>query len=434
MLRHPLTDVRGRPTTVTAEIRGGLATFLTMAYILPVNAGILSPVVGEAYAPSLVACTALAAGVCCLLMGLVANMPVALASGMGLNALIALNVTAAAGSWQTAMGLVVVEGLLILLLVLLGLREAVLEAIPRSLRLAIGAGIGLFIALIGLTSAGIVLQGVPAPPAGPLLAPGDVREPSTATALAGLAITAVLLAWRVKGALLLGIAVTTLVAAATGQMSWPTAWALPSFEVAFQADILGALEWKLLPLLFAVMMIDFFDTLGTATAIAEEGDLVDDDGRIPGVRRLLIIDSLSASIGGLLGVSSATSYIESAAGVAEGARTGLHTVVVGLLFLAAMFVAPLAAAIPPAATAPVLMLVGFAMIRQLAELDFDKLDEAIPAFITLLTIPTTFSIAHGIGYGILTHVVLKVALGKFAELSWLLIGVAGAFLVYFVVG
>jgi AGZA family xanthine/uracil permease-like MFS transporter len=423
-------DILGRPTTFAAELRGAVATFLTMAYILPVNASILASAVGAEAMPSLVACTALAAGVCCLLMGFIANVPIALASGMGLNALVAFSVAQQAGSWQAAMGLVVIEGVLILALVLLGLREAVLEAIPRSLRLAIGAGIGLFIALIGLSNAGVVVQGVPAPPAGPLLAAGNVSNPTTAISLAGFAITAALLACRMKGTLILGIAATALMAWAAGLVSLPCDWGWPSFDVAFQADIVGALKWELVPLLFAIMMVDFFDTLGTATAISEEGGLHDEEGRIPGVRRLLAVDSISASIGGLLGVSSVTSYIESAAGVAEGARTGLHSVFVGLLFLLAIFASPLAAAIPAAATAPALILVGFLMLRQIAELDFERLDEAIPAFITLLTIPMTFSIAHGIGYGVLSYVAIKLLTGRFRDVSFVLYVVAAVFAWY----
>jgi AGZA family xanthine/uracil permease-like MFS transporter len=306
----------------------------------------------------------------------------------------------------------------------------VLEAIPKSLRLAIGAGIGLFIALIGLSNAGVVVQGVPAPPAGPLLAAGNVSNPTTAISLAGFAITAALLACRMKGTLILGIAATALMAWAAGLVSLPCDWGWPSFDVAFQADIVGALKWELVPLLFAIMMVDFFDTLGTATAISEEGGLHDEEGRIPGVRRLLAVDSISASIGGLLGISSVTSYIESAAGVAEGARTGLHSVFVGLLFLLAIFASPLAAAIPAAATAPALILVGFLMLRQIAELDFERLDEAIPAFITLLTIPMTFSIAHGIGYGVLSYVAIKLLTGRFRDVSFVLYVVAAVFAWY----
>lgn len=433
-LRYLLADNLGRPSSVAAELRGAVATFLTMAYILPVNAGILSQVVGSESLGSLVACTALAAGICSLLMGLVANVPIALASGMGLNAIIAFGVAQQAGSWQAAMGLVVVEGLIILLLVLVGLREAVLEAIPRSLRLAIGAGIGLFIALLGLSNAGIVVQGTPAPPAGPLLAAGSIHAPTTAIALAGLVITGVLMARRVPGALLLGIAATTLIALASGHVTWAGAWQWPSFEVAMQADVRAALRWELLPVLFAVLMVDFFDTLGTATAVAEEAKLIDARGRIPGVRRLLVVDSLSASIGGMLGVSSVTCYVESAAGVAEGARTGLHSVFVGLFFLLAICLAPLAAAVPAAATAPALILVGLLMVKPLAELDFEKLDEAIPAFLTLLTIPLTFSIAHGIGYGVIAYVLIKLLTGKVGDVSLLMAGVAVAFGAYFWVG
>jgi adenine/guanine/hypoxanthine permease len=240
-------------------------------------------------------------------------------------------------------------------------------------------------------------------------------------------ITAALLSRRIKGTLVIGIAATTFLAWVTGQVAWPSGWGWPSFDVAFQADVAAALRWELVPVLFALMMVDFFDTLGTATAIAEEGDLHDKEGRIPGVRRLLAVDSISASIGGLLGVSSVTSYIESAAGVAEGARTGLHSIFVGLLFLLAIFVSPLAAAIPAAATAPALILVGFLMLRQIAELDFERLDEAIPAFITLLTIPTTFSIAHGIGYGVLSYVAIQLLTGRFREVSLVLYIVAAAF-------
>jgi AGZA family xanthine/uracil permease-like MFS transporter len=204
-----LVDVRGRRSTVSAELRGAVATFLTRAYILPTNANILAAGPMAGHKASIVACTALAAGVCCILMGLVANFPIALAAGMGLNALVAFTLAKAAGSWQAAMGLVVLDGLVVLLLVLLGLREAVMNAIPKDLRLAIGAGIGLFIALIGLTNAGIVVQGVPAPPEGPLLAPGVVRDPRTAVALIGLLVTGVLMAWRFKGALVIGIVATT---------------------------------------------------------------------------------------------------------------------------------------------------------------------------------------------------------------------------------
>lgn len=433
MLPHLLTDVRGRRSTPSAELRGAIATFLTMAYILPTNANILAAGPMGAYKASIVACTALAAGVCCILMGLVANFPLALASGMGLNALVAFTLARpdVAGSWQAAMGLVVLDGLIVLLLVLLGLREAVMNAIPKDLRLAIGAGIGLFIALIGLSNAGIVLQGIPAPPGGPLLSPGSARTPATALALVGLLLTATLMAWRFKGALVIGILSTTVFAVITKQVPLDFTWSRPHFDVAFQVDLRGALKWHLMPLLFAVIMVDFFDTLGTATAIAEEADLHDASGKIPNLRRLLIVDSISASIGGLLGVSSNTAYIESAAGVAEGARTGLHSIFVGVLFLLAIFLAPLVQIIPPAATAPALILVGFLMMKQATGIDFEKLDTAIPAFITLITIPATFSIAHGVGYGFVAYAAIKLLTAKPHDVHPIMYATAAAFVYYF---
>jgi len=432
MLPHLLTDVRGRPSTVSAELRGAVATFLTMAYILPTNANILAAGPMGAYKASIVACTALAAGICCILMGLVANFPLALASGMGLNALVAFTLTSAAGSWRAAMGLVVLDGLIVLLLVLLGLREAVMNAIPKDLRLAIGAGIGLFIALIGLSNAGIVMQGMPAPPAGPLLSPGSARTPATALALVGLLLTATLMAWRFKGALVIGIVATTAFAIITKQVPLDLSWTHPHFDVAFHVDLKGALKWHLMPLLFAVIMVDFFDTLGTATAIAEEADLHDAAGKIPNLRRLLVVDSISASIGGLLGVSSNTAYIESAAGVAEGARTGLHSVFVGCFFLLAIFLAPVVQIIPPAATAPALILVGFLMMKQATGIDFEKLDTAIPAFITLITIPATFSIAHGVGYGFVAYAAIKLLTARPQDVHPIMYATAAAFAAYFV--
>jgi adenine/guanine/hypoxanthine permease len=428
-LLERLFDLRARGSTVAAEARGALATFLTMAYILFVNPDILS----KAGVPfqSAVACTAAAAGICSILMGLTANFPIALASGMGLNAIVAFQIAPAAGSWQAAMGLVVVNGLLILLLVLSGIREAVLDAIPTDLRRAIGAGIGLFIAFIGLVNAGIVVAGAEG---GPPVTFGSLARPGAAVAAAGLVITAWLAARRVRGALVLGILAGTALALAVGVAKPPEQWAAPSFEAAFQADIAGALRPGLLPLLLAVMMVDFFDTLGTATALADQAGLRDERGRIPRVRSLLAADSLSASIGGTFGVSSVTSYIESAAGIAEGARTGLHSVFVGLLFFAAIFAAPLAGMVPSAATAPALVLVGFLMISQAARIDFDNLETGIPAFITLITIPLTYSIAHGIGYGFIAYVAIRALSGRLREVPTVMYLIAATFALYFVLG
>ncbi|HEU4564324.1 MAG TPA: NCS2 family permease, partial [Gemmatimonadaceae bacterium] len=358
-----------RGSSVATETRGAVATFLTMAYVLVANPAILSAA-GLPFGP-VAAATAAAAGICCILMGLIANFPLALASGMGLNAVIAFQVANEAGSWQAAMGLVVLDGLIVAALVLLGLREAVMNAIPRDLRRAIGVGIGLFIALIGAVNARLVV--VPAGTIGvlaenptavlPPVGYGTLRNPETVIALVGLIITAVLLVRRVTGALLIGIILSTLIALAMGVAKLPTgSWlAAPSFETLFKADIGAALNLAVLPLVIPIIMVDFFDTLGTASAVAEEAGLEDAEGRIPNLRSVLLVDAASASIGGLMGASSVTAYIESAAGVAEGARTGLSTVIVGVLFLFAMFAAPVAGIVPGAATAPALIIVGFLM-------------------------------------------------------------------------
>lgn len=420
-----------RGTSSAREARGALATFLTMAYILFVNPQIVGSATGmtDDVRHSLIACTALAAGVCSILMGLIANFPMALASGMGLNAVVAFAVAPAAGSWQVAMGLIVLDGLVTAMLVLAGLREAVLNAIPRDLRLAIGAGIGLFIAFIGLVNGGLV---VPGKPGAPPLAAGAWNSSNAQVCLIGLLVTAVLVARGIRASLVLGILSTTLIGFAFGVTHLPSGLQWPSFTAAFKADVGGALRWDLVPLLFAVIMVDFFDTLGTASAVAEEARLVDAQGRIPGVRRILLADSLSASIGGMLGASSVTSYIESAAGVAEGARTGLHSVLVGLMFLAAIVLAPLAGVVPAAATAPALILVGFLMMSQVVRIDYEARDTAIPAFVTLLVIPLTYSIAHGIGYGLIAFVAIKLLTGRFRESHPLMYVAAAAFVAQFV--
>lgn len=392
--------IRERGSTPLTEARGALATFLAMAYILFANPAILAAA-GVPREPA-VAATALAAGICSIAMGLGANLPVALASGMGLNAVVALQIAPRAGGWEEAMGLVVWDGLIVLALVFLGVREAVLEAIPIDLRRAIAAGIGLFIAFIGLVNAQIVLPG---PPGGPPVAFGSFHSPAALTALFGLLVSSVLLARGRKGALLAGIAAAAVVAALSGGVP-AMRWGAPSFDTVFRADLGAIGRLDLLPLLLALVLVDFFDTLGTASSVAMQAGLAQ-DGRIPGMRRLLTVDALSASVGGALGVSSVTSYIESAAGVAEGARTGLHSVLVGLLFLASILLGPLAAAVPSAATAPALILVGFLMIAQVGEIDWRERVTAVPAFLTLLAIPLTYSISHGIGIGLVLYVCLN---------------------------
>jgi AGZA family xanthine/uracil permease-like MFS transporter len=422
-------QISERNSTTAREVRGAFATFLTMAYILFANPRILTD--GGVPLPVATIATAAAAGICCILMGLVANFPLALASGMGLNIVVAFQVIKEAGSWQAAMGLVVLDGVLTLALVLAGFREAVMNAIPRDLRLAIGGGIGVFIAFIGLVSAKLVVLGNAAAP----VAPGSLRDRATLVAAIGLLITAILVARKVTGALIIGILATTLLAYVTRTHQFPRDFAWPELRnLRFVADIRGALRWNLVPLLFALIMVDFFDTLGTASAIAEEAELSDERGRIPGIRRILAIDSLSAAIGGALGASSVTSYIESAAGVAEGARTGLHTVIVGILFLLAIVITPLMGAVPGFATAPALIIVGVLMVSQVGKIHFDDYETSIPAFLTLLAIPMTYSIAHGIGFGFISYCVIKLAKGKWREVHVLMYVTAAAFTAWFAWG
>jgi adenine/guanine/hypoxanthine permease len=432
-------DLHGRGTTTAREIRGGVATFLTMAYILFANPSILASagIPFEAAAAG----TAAAAAICTLLMGLGANFPIALAPGMGLNAVVAFQVVGQTGSWQAAMGLVVLNGLVVLMLVLIGVREAVMRAIPLDLRRAISVGIGLFIALIGAVNAQLVVippSSLAALARDPLalvqpVTHGSLHAPAPLLALAGLLIIAFLLSKRVPGAIVIGIVSVTAAALLLGVSHWPPGgWLrMPRFDTVLQADLRSTFDIRLLPLLLSIVMVDFFDTIGTVTAIAETGDLHDREGRIPRLRSILAIDSLSAMIGGAFGVSSVTSYVESAAGVAEGARTGLHNVVVAALFAACMFAAPLIAIVPAAATAPALIMVGFLMCRQIVRMDFAALDTAIPAFLILLMTPLTFSISHGIGYGFIAYVGIKLLLGRPGDVQPMMYAAAALFVAYF---
>jgi AGZA family xanthine/uracil permease-like MFS transporter len=357
---------------------------------------------------------------------------------MGLNAVVAFQVTAATGSWHAAMGLVVIEGVLVLALVVLGMREAVMDAIPIDLRRAIGVGIGLFIAFIGAVNARLVVvpagtvQGLVQHPAAvlPPVTFGSLHAPETAVALLGLLVVAILFSRRQAGAILIGIAAATGLALALGVASVPPGpWLrMPRFDTLFRADVPAILRPSAVPLVLSLVMVDFFDTIGTATAIGEAAHLHDASGRLPRLRMVLGVDAASASLGGLFGASSVTSYIESAAGVAEGARTGLHTVIVGLLFAVAVLAAPLAAIVPAAATAPALLAVGFLMVQQVTRIDFHALDTAIPAFLIVLLVPLTWSIAHGIGYGFIAFVAIRLLSGRAHRVHPVMYLTASAFL------
>lgn len=433
-------DLRARGTTVGRELRGAIATFLTMAYILVANAAILA----AAGVPleAAVAATALAAGVCSILMGATANFPLALAPGMGLNAVVAFQIAPATGSWQAAMGLVVLDGLIVVLLVVCGLREAVMRAIPTDLRRAIAVAIGLFIAFIGLVNARLVV--VPASTAAAIVRDATAALPPVThgalttgplLALVGLIVMAWLLARRVNGAIVIGIALVTVVALVLGIAPLPRAWlAVPRLDTVFAADIRAALDPRFVPMLLAIVMVDFFDTMGTVTAVGEAAQLTDADGRVPHLRRILGVDGLSASIGGAFGASSVTSYVESAAGIAEGARTGLHTVVVGMLFLASIVAAPALTMVPAVATAPALVIAGYLMSQQIARIDFETVDTALPAFLILLMVPLTYSISHGIGAGFVAYVAIKLLSGRVRDVHPLMAASAAAFAAYFVWG
>ncbi|MCC6730098.1 MAG: NCS2 family permease [Chthonomonadales bacterium] len=428
--------LRENGTTARTEVLAGLTTFLTMAYIVVVNPHVLAGSGGAAGPPlqATVTATCIAAAVPTIAMGLWSNYPIALASGMGLNTALIAAVAAGQGvTWQTMMGVVFIEGLIITLLVLTGLREAVMNSIPMELKRSIGVGIGLFIALIGLHSAHWI--GSTGPVGGePLLVPptGNFHSPATLVATAGILGTAALVATGARGALLLGIALTTLVAIPVGVAHAPQRIIeLPDFGTFGRLDILGALRPALLGTIFAFLITDFFDTMGTVIAVGEQAGKLRPDGGLPRLKRVLAVDSMAAMWGGLCSASSVTSYIESAAGVGAGARTGLSSVVVGLLFLVAMFLAPLAQAVPAEATAAALVVVGFLMMRVVREIDFGDALQAIPAFLTILMIPLTMSISRGIGTGFIAHVVLHALAGRGRQVSPVLWALAALFALSF---
>jgi AGZA family xanthine/uracil permease-like MFS transporter len=445
-------EIGRRGATVGGEVRGGLTTFMVMAYIIFVNPAILSfagipPLQGQGPSfPATQAATCLVAGAATIAMGLAANYPLAVASGMGLNAVVAFQLIAGMKlPWTAAMGVVVLEGLVITVLVLTGFREAVMNAIPGSLKRAISVGIGLFILFIGLVSAGIVKPGPPGVP----VTLGELTSAPVAVAVFGLLLILWLTARRFSGALLVGILVSTAVAVAVnaatggrafptpGQAVWPTslvAWpdfstlgAGFDFSVFVRVGVITALVT-----IFSIMLSDFFDTMGTVIGIGGEAGWLTPDGRLPRLNRVLVVDSLGAVAGGAAGASSATTYIESAAGVAAGARTGLASVVTGACFLLALFLAPLAGVVPAQATAPALIVVGYLMSRVVREIPFGDFEEGFPALLTLAVMPFTYSITNGIGAGFVAYCFIKLVRGKGDQVAPMMYGAALAFVVYFV--
>jgi len=421
-------------TTLRTELLAGFTTFLTMAYIVVVNPVIL----GDAGMPvaAVAAATCFAAAFGSILMGLASNYPLALAPGMGLNAYFTFTVVKSMGvPWQTALGCVFISGVAFLILTLIGVRQLIMNAVPRSLFAAVAGGVGLFIAFIGLADAGVIV----AKP-GTMVGLGNLTTPTAALSLLGLVVIASLQAWRVKGAMLLGIILTAAIGWAIGLAHInPGSYGLSDLSAtAFKLDVPAALSMKggvglsLLEIVLVFLLVDLFDNVGTLVAVTKKAGLQAPDGTIPRLNRILIVDSLAMTVGAMAGTSPVSSYIESAAGVAVGGRTGLTSVVVGVLFLCTLFFAPLVQAIPVAATAPALILVGGMMMGALAEVDWVEPLEAIPAFLTVIMIPLSYSIANGLAFGITSHAVLKLLRGRASWRDWLVYVLSALFVARFI--
>ena len=402
-----------RKSNVRTEIMAGVTTFLTMAYILAVNPGILSAA-GMEFS-RVFAATAIAGAFATLIMGLVANLPFALAPGMGLNAFLAFTVVLGMGkTWQFALSAVFVEGIIFILLTAFNIREAIVNSIPMNMKRAISVGIGLFIAFIGLQNSGIVVGD-----GATLVTLGNVKTGAAIVALIGLVITSILVAYKIKGALLLGIVLTTLVGIPFGVTSYAGGSFLPpSLAPTFLKFSFGSVfTVDMVIIVFTFLFVDMFDTVGTLIGCATKADILNADGSIPKCKEALFADAIGTTLGAMLGTSTVTTYVESSAGVSEGGRTGLTSFTVAVLFVLSLFLAPLFISIPAAATSPALILVGLFMISPVKDIDFDETTEAVPAFLTILFMVTTYSIANGIMYGALSWILLKIFTKKSKEIS-----------------
>jgi len=466
-----LFKVSERGSTVSRELRGGLVTFITMCYIVVLNPLIIGSfsaadpsahrdvIGGVLPVPQVAAVTALVAGVMTLLFGLIANYPFAIATGLGINALLAVTI-APKVSWPEAMGLVLIDGVIIVLLAVTGFRTAVFNAVPAELKAAISAGIGLFICFIGLVDAGFVRR---LPDAANTTVPvglgidGSIASWPTLVFVVGLIVTGILVARQVRGAILLGVLFATVLAIVVEAIAHvgpskgvnPKGWslgypALPEHIVGLpDLSLVGHVSlgaFTRLPaitaalLVFTLVLANFFDAMGSMTGLGQQAGLLDEDGQLPRVGRALVVEGLGAVAGGAGSSSSNTIFVESASGIGEGARTGLANVVTGLLFLAAMFLTPLYSVVPIEAAAPALVVVGALMIRQIAQIDFTDFSVALPAFLTIVVMPFTYSIANGIGVGFITYVLLRLTRGRVREVHPLMWVVSVAFVVYFAVG
>ncbi|MCL1798039.1 MAG: NCS2 family permease [Eggerthellaceae bacterium] len=426
-----------RGSSISTEVVGGLTTFLAMAYIIAVNPAIL----GAAGVPFNAALTAtcFGAAIMTIAMGLFANRPIALASGMGINAVVAFALCLGVGvDWRVAMAVIFVEGIVILILVLCGLREAIMNAIPDALRRSIAIGIGLFIAFIGLKGGGLIIADEET-----FLTMGSLTSPTAIVAIVSILLAVILTAVKLKGALIISIITATIVGIPLGVTAMPTdlsfAPDFSSFGAPFQMTSEGTmaivqlvLQPALLMFVFSLLMSDFFDTVGTVVAVGSQADFVDKKGNVEDVKEILIVDSAAAAVGGLAGASSITSYIESVSGVAAGARTGLSNIVVGLAFILFAFLAPVVGMVSFAATCGALVVVGYLMMSEIKEIDWSDIALAFPAFITIIGIPLTYSITNGIGLGFISYCIIKTAQGKAKDVKPLMWVAAAAFLATFI--
>ena len=418
-------------TNAKTEIIAGITTFMTMAYILVVNPSILSEAGMDKNA--VFAATAISAAIGSMIMGLLANFPIALAPGMGLNAFFAYTVVLGMGySWQFALCAVLIEGLIFILLTITNVREKIIECIPGVLKHAVTAGIGLFIAFIGLSNAGIVANGAT------ILELGNLTDPLILLSIVGLVIMSILLAKNIKGAFLIGMVTVTAIGVVTSLVALPQTLvsSVPSLEpILFEAlsvPISEIFSFDMVVVVFTFLFVDLFDTVGCLLGVASKGDLLDEEGKLPRAKQALFSDAIGTTIGALLGTSTVTAYVESTAGIGEGGRTGLTAVTTGAMFLLALFFAPIFTAIPGQATAPVLILVGVMMCSSLKQIDFEDFTNAIPAFLTFIMMPLAYSIADGIIFGIISFTILKLVTGKTKEVNASLIVLSILFILKFV--
>jgi AGZA family xanthine/uracil permease-like MFS transporter len=421
-----------RGTNYKTEIMAGATTFMTMAYILSVNPSILSTTgmdIGAVFTA-----TALAAIIATVMMALWANLPFALAPGMGLNAFFAFTVVAGMGyTWQYALTAVFIEGILFILMSIFNIREAIVDAIPLSIKHAISVGIGLFIAFIGLSNAGVVIQGEGIP-----LTLGDISAGAPLLAILGIIFTGILVARRVKGALLIGIFATTLAGVPLGITQLPTSLLSlpPSLAPTFMQlhfSLAEILTWDMLFVVLSFLFLDIFDTVGTLVGVADKAGMLDKEGKLPKVKQALMADAIGTTTGALLGTSTITTYVESASGVSEGGRTGLTALATAAFFAMALFFAPVFIMIPAVATAPALVLVGLFMIEPIRHIDLKDFTEALPAFIVIIIMPMAYSISAGIFFGIISYVLIKLACGRYKDITWLtyILAVLFVFALYF---